>query len=146
MPRLDKKVELNTTVEKIYAILDDFMTLPRWNITVNGIEELEKDKYKIASTVGDVTNTVIENVPNEKMTSKQEDSPMLQIGYLFEPKGDKCVVTLWTEYELEDQESVLDIAAELFLKSMKVYVDYLESGGEPEAYKKKFSAIRKAQI
>ena len=80
------------------------------------------------------------------MTSKQEDSPMLKIGYLFEPKGDKCVVTLWTEFELEDQESVLDIAADLFLKSMKVYVDYLAEGGVPEEYKKKFGKIRKAEI
>ena len=51
-----------------------------------------------------------------------------------------------SEYELADQESVLDIAADLFLKSMKVFVDYLEGGGDPAAYKKKFSAIRKAQI
>ncbi|MHA1147625.1 MAG: hypothetical protein ACTSR8_05220 [Promethearchaeota archaeon] len=80
------------------------------------------------------------------MTSTQTDSPMLKIGYIFEPKGNRCIVTLWTEFELEDQESVLDIAADLFLKSMKVYVDYLESGGDPKQYKKKFSTIRKAQI
>lgn len=145
MPRIDKKLLINAPVEKVYEVLNDFMTLPRWNITINGISELEPDKYLINSTVGDVTNTVIENVPNEIMTSDQEgDSPMTKMGYLFEPRGDDVEVTLWADFELENQRSVLDIAADLFLKSLKVYVDYLTAGGVPEQYKKKFSAIRRA--
>ena len=144
MRKLDKKMLINAPVGKVYDVLNDFMNLPRWNITVNGISEVEPDKYLINSTVGDITNTVIENIPNEKMTSTQEDSPMLQIGYIFEPKGDDVEVTMWTEFELEDQRSILDIAADLFLKSLKVYIAYIDSGGEPEQYKKRFSKIRKA--
>ena len=144
MPKLEKKIELNAPVEKIYGILNDFMILPRWNITVNGIEEEKPGTYQINSTVGDIVNVVIEDFPNERMTSRQENSPMLEIGYIFEPKGDSTVVTLWTEFELEDQRSVLEMAADLFLKSLKVYVNYLESGGVPEDYVKKFNKIRKA--
>lgn len=146
MPKTDLKVTLNAPVEQVYGVLNDFMSLPVWNITVNGIEEMEKDKYAINSTVGDIVNIVIEDVPNEKMTSKQENSPMLQIGYLFEPKGESTDVTLWTEFELEDQRNILDMAAELFLKSLKVYIDYLVEGGKPEDYKKKFGKIKKASL
>lgn len=146
LPKTDLKVTLNAPVEQVYGVLNDFMSLPVWNITVNGIEEMEKDKYAINSTVGDIVNIVIEDVPNEKMTSKQENSPMLQIGYLFESKGESTDVTLWTEFELEDQRNILDMAAELFLKSLKVYIDYLVEGGKPEDYKKKFGKIKKASL
>lgn len=146
LPKTELTTNLNAPVNQVYDVLNDFMGLPRWNITVNGIEELEPDKYLIHSTVGDMTNTVIENKPNEKMTSTQENSPMLQIGYIFEPKGGTTDVTLWTEFELEDQRDVLNMAAELFLKSLKVYVDYLMEGGNPEEYEKKFGKIQKATL
>ncbi|MBD3253815.1 MAG: hypothetical protein GF383_01915 [Candidatus Lokiarchaeota archaeon] len=144
MPRLDKTILINAPVKKVYEILDDFMIMPRWNIVVQEISELEKDKYFLKTNVGDVTNIVVENVPNEKMTSVQEGSPMDEIGYIFNPQGDDVEVTLWATFELEDQRSVLDIAADLFLKSLKVYVDYISAGGDPESYVKKFSKIKKA--
>ncbi|MEJ2249032.1 MAG: SRPBCC family protein [Candidatus Lokiarchaeota archaeon] len=146
MPKTDLKVNLDAPVEQVYEIMNDFMILPRWNITVNGITELEPDKYSINSTVGDVINIAVENIPNERMTSIQENSPMQKIGYIFESKGNTTEVTLWTEFELEDQRSVLDIAADLFLKSLKAYVDYIVEGGNPEDYKKKFSVIKKVKL
>ncbi len=144
MPKLEKKILLNASVDQVYKVLDDFKTLPRWNIVINEASELEKDKWFFKTTVGDVTNTVIENVPNKRMTSKQEGSPMEKLGYIFEPKGDNVELTMWTEFELADQESILDIAADLFLKSLKVYLDYINSGGNPATYKKRISKINKA--
>jgi len=38
----------------------------------------------------------------------------------------------------------MEMAGDLFLKSLKVYADYLSSGGNPEEYKKSFSKIKKA--
>jgi len=146
LPKTELTTNLNAPVNQVYDVLNDFMGLPRWNITVNGIEELEPDKYLIHSTVGDMTNTVIENIPNEKMTSTQENSPMLQIGYIFEPKGETTDVTLWTEFELEEQREVLMMAAELFLKSLKTYINYLMEGRNPEEYQKKFGKIQKASL
>ncbi|MBD3195071.1 MAG: hypothetical protein GF317_08460 [Candidatus Lokiarchaeota archaeon] len=146
MPKTELTSNLDAPVDKVYGVLNDFMSLPLWNITVNGIKELEPNKYLINSTVGEVINTAIEDVPNEKMTSTQENSPMLQIGYIFEPKGETTDVTLWTEFELEDQRNVLEMAAELFLKSLKVYVDFLMEGGTPEDYEKKFGKIKKAKL
>ncbi len=144
MPIVEKKIEIKASVEKVYEILNDYMGLPRWNIVVNEIKQLEPKKYFLKTNVGDVTNIEIENIPREKMTSIQEGSPMKKIGYIFEPKGDVTKVTLWTEFELEDQRMIMEMAGDLFLKSLKVYIDYLVAGGNPEEYKKSFSKIKKA--
>ena len=144
MPIIEKKIEIKASVEKVYEILNDYMSLPRWNIVVTEIEQLESKKYFLKTNVGDVTNIEIENIPREKMTSIQEGSPMKKIGYIFELKGDVTIVTLWAEFELEDQRMIMEMAGDLFLKSLKVYVDYLVAGGNPEEYKKSFSKIKKA--
>jgi hypothetical protein len=144
MPRLEKKIVLNASVDEVYKILNDYMSLPVWNIVVNKIEQLAPKKYFLNTNVGEVTNIEIENIPNERMTSKQEGSPMEKIGYIFNPKDDGSEVTLWTEFELEEQREVLDMAADLFLKSLKVYIKHLKSGGTPQNYKKSFSKIKKA--
>ncbi len=144
MPIAEKIIEIKASVEKVYEILNDYMGLPRWNIVVNEIKQLESKKYFLKTNVGDITNIEIENIPREKMTSIQEGSPMKKIGYIFEPKGDVTKVTLWTEFELEDQRMIMEMAADLFLKSLKVYIDYLVAGGNPEEYKKSFSKIKKA--
>jgi hypothetical protein len=38
------------------------------------------------------------------------------------------------------------MAAELFLKSLKAYVNHIQSGGDPEEYKKKFGSIKKVEL
>lgn len=144
MPKLEMKIELKAPVEKVYGILNDYMALPIWNIVVRDIEQIEPKKYFIKSNVGDIMNIEIENIPNERMTSIQEGSPMEKIGYIFKPLGDKTEVIIWTEFELENQRSVLEIAADLFLKSLKVYVDHIMAGGNPEEYKKSFEEIKNA--
>ncbi len=144
MPIIEKKIEIKASVEKVYDVLNDYMSLPKWNIVVTEIEQLESKKYFLKTNVGDVTNIEIENIPHEKMTSIQEGSPMKKIGYIFEPKGDATKVTLWAEFELEDQRMIMEMAGDLFLKSLKVYMDYLVAGGDPEEYKKSFSKIKKA--
>jgi len=144
MPIIELKKDIPSPVETVYEILNDYLTLPRWNIIVNECTQLESKKYFLKTNVGDITNTEVENIPNEKMTSIQEGSPMQKIGYIFEPKGDTTLVTLWAEFELDDQKEIMEMAGDLFLKSLKVYVDYLSAGGNPEEYKKSFSKIKKA--
>jgi hypothetical protein len=111
---------------------------------VNEVTEIKPKKYFLKTNVGDITNTEIENIPNEKMTSIQEGSPMEKIGYIFESKGENTEVTIWTEFELENQKSVLDIAADLFMKSLVVYIDFIMAGGNPQDYKKNFETIKNA--
>ena len=144
MPRLEKKIVLDASIEEVYEVLNDYMSLPVWNIVVNKIEQLAPKKYFLNTNVGEVTNIEIENIPYERMTSRQEGSPMEKIGYIFSPKDKGSEVTIWSEFELEEQRDVLDMAADLFLKSLKVYINHLQSGGTPENYKKSFSKIKKA--
>ena len=144
MPIAERKIEIQSPVEKVYEILNDYLALPRWNIVVTECTQLESKKYFLKTNVGDITNIEVENIPFEKITSIQEGSPMQKIGYIFEPKGDTTVVTMWAEFELEDQRQIMEMAADLFLKSLKVYDDYLNAGGNPEEYKKSFSKINKA--
>ncbi|TFG12219.1 MAG: SRPBCC family protein [Promethearchaeota archaeon] len=142
MPRIEKKRLLDAPVEKVYEILNDYNSLPIWNIVVNEVSEMEPKKYFLKTNVGEITNTEIENIPQIKMTSTQEGSPMEKIGYIFESKGNKTEVTIWTEFELENQKSVLDIAADLFMKSLVAYIDFIMAGGSPEDYKKNFEKIK----
>jgi hypothetical protein len=144
MPRIDKKQLLNAPVEKVYEILNNYDSLPVWNIVVNEVTEMEPKKYFLKTNVGDIINTEIENIPLEKMTSTQEGSPMEKIGYIFESKGEKTEVTIWTEFELESQMSVLDIAADLFMKSLFVFIDFIMEGGNPKDYEKNFETIKNA--
>lgn len=144
MPKLERMIKLEAPVEKVYEILNDYMSLPVWNIVVNEIKQLEPKKYFLKTNVGDIINIEIENVPNEKMTSIQEGSPMEKIGYIFNAKGTDTEVIIWSEFELENQKSILEMAADLFLKSLKVYIDFIMKGGTPEQYKKSFEEIKKA--
>jgi hypothetical protein len=144
MPRIEKKRLLDAPVEKVYEILNEYESLPIWNIVVNAVTEMEPKKYFLKTNVGDITNTEIDNIPLKKMTSIQEGSPMEKIGYIFESEGEKTEVTIWTEFELENQKSVLDIAADLFMKSLVVYLDFIMAGGSPEDYKKDFETIKNA--
>ncbi|NVM18132.1 MAG: SRPBCC family protein [Candidatus Lokiarchaeota archaeon] len=144
MPIIELKKEILSPVETIYEILNDYLALPRWNIIVTECTQLESKKYFLKTNVGDITNIEVENIPHEKMTSIQKGSPMQKIGYIFEPKDNSTLVTLWAEFELDDQKEIMEMAGDLFLKSLKVYADYLSAGGNPEEYKKSFSKIKKA--
>ena len=56
MPTVEKKIEIKASVEKVYDVLNDYMILPKWNIVVTEIEQLEAKKYFLKTNVGDVTN------------------------------------------------------------------------------------------
>lgn len=144
MARIDLKKDVGMSVDKVYEILADLMTLPRWNIVVNEITDLGDDKYFLKTNVGDVTNIVTERISNKSITSDQEGSPMESIGYIVEPKDNGSKVTLWATFDDEAQTAVLKIAGDIFLKSLKVYVDHLMAGGNPEDYKKDIDKISKA--
>ncbi len=137
MPRLERKLEINASAKTIFGILDDTMNYPRWNIVINEMKELEPGKHFAKTNVGDVTSTRTETVVNEKISTTQEGSPMTAMGYVLKPKGDAIEATIWAEFELEDQEAVLGIAGEIFLKSLKKYAEYLEAGGNPAEFEKK---------
>ena len=62
---------------------------------------------------------------------------MKSIGYILEPKGEGVDATIWSEFDDPNQEPILAIAAEMLLKSLKKYAEFLEAGGNPDEFNKK---------
>lgn len=137
MPRIERKVDVKASQKRIFEILDDEAQLPKWNIVVNEITQIEPGKWDAKTTVGPTIATRTETVPNEKISSKQEGGPITALGYILKPKGDVVEATIWAEFEDASQESILGMAGEVFLNSLKKYAEYLEAGGNPDEYKKK---------
>ncbi|MHA1380125.1 MAG: hypothetical protein ACTSRG_17265 [Candidatus Helarchaeota archaeon] len=137
MAKMERKTNIKSTVEKVFKILDTPMDMPKWNLVVKEIEEIEPGKYFVKSTVGDLTAIRTETIPNERITEKQEGSILKELGYILKPKGDVVEATIWGKFDDPSQEPILGIAGEVFLKSLKKYAEYLESGGNPNEYKKK---------
>ncbi|MFX1354754.1 MAG: SRPBCC domain-containing protein [Promethearchaeota archaeon] len=137
MPRAERKIEINAPPEKVYSILEDSLSYPIWNIVVNEIKEIGPNKYFSKTNIGDITSTIKERVPNKNISSTQEGSPMTAYGNVLEQKGDGTIVTLWAEFEKEENEKMLLKAGEIYLESLKRYAEYLEEGGDPSNYDKK---------
>jgi hypothetical protein len=145
MPELESKIEINASPEVIFKVLDDFNSAKIWNIVITESEELEPNKkYFYKTNVGDMTTTRTETIENEKIVMLQDGSPIQQMAYIVKPKGAGTEVTLWGIFELEEQRSVMIMAGELLLKSLKTYMNYLMAGGNPKEYKKSFGKIKKA--
>lgn len=137
MPRAERKIEINAPPERVYSILEDSLSYPIWNIVVNEIKEIGPDKYFSKTNIGDITSTIKERVPNERISSTQEGSPMTAYGSVLIPKGNLTEVTLWAEFDKEENEKMLLKAGEIYLNSLKKYSEYVEQGGDPSKYDKK---------
>ena len=137
MPRVEKKVDISAPQEKIFKIIDEDRDYARWNIVVNEVTELGPGNYFFKTNVGDVTSTRIETNPPESLSATQEGSPMTSLGYVLKSKGDVVEATIWAEFDDPEQESMLGIAGEMLINSLKKYAEYLETGGNPDEYNKK---------
>jgi uncharacterized protein YndB with AHSA1/START domain len=137
MPRIERTIEINAPIQRIWDVLDDHSDYARWNITVNEVSEIGPKEHYFKTTVGDFTNYQQDQVPLESMWSKQEGGPMNAIGYTFETKDDVVEVTIWCEFEIEDLAPIMEMAGDILLKSVKTYVEFLEAGGDPEDFQKK---------
>ncbi|MFX0080696.1 MAG: hypothetical protein ACFE94_02990 [Candidatus Hodarchaeota archaeon] len=137
MPRVERKLDISASQERIFKIIDEDNDYARWNIVVNEVTELGPGNYFFKTNVGDITSTRIETNPLESLSATQEGSPMTSLGYVLKPKGDAVEATIWAEFDDASQEPVLGIAGEMLLKSLKKYAEYLEAGGNPAEFSKK---------
>jgi len=137
MPKVEKILDIAASQKLIFNIVDDDVNYAKWNIIVNEVTELGPGNYFFKTNVGDVTSTRIETVSPDRITATQEGSPMTSLGYILKPKGDVVEATLWSEFDDPSQETILGIAGEMLLKSLKKYAEFLESGGNPDEFDKK---------
>ncbi len=137
MPKLERVLDIAASQKLIFNIIDDDNNYAKWNIIVNEVTELGSGNYFFKTNVGDVTSTRIETVSPDRLTATQEGSPMTSLGYVLKPKGDVVEATIWSEFDDPSQETILGIAGDMLLKSLKKYAEFLESGGNPDEFDKK---------
>lgn len=137
MPRVDRKIEINASQKRIFDILDDAMLGPKWNLALNELTKISENTYAAKSTVGDFTSIRTETVESEKISMRIEDGIFNSMGYILKPKGDKVEATIWGEFDDEKNEKILVRSAEILLKGLKNFAEFLEEGGNPEDFDKK---------
>ena len=88
MPKLERKIDISASQDKIWQIIDNDDDYPRWNIVVNEVSKLGEGNYFFKTNVGDITSQRVETNPPNDFYATQEGSPMTSLGYILKPKGD----------------------------------------------------------
>ena len=137
MVRVERKIEINAPQKSIFDILDDAMLGPKWNLAANEITEISEDKFAVKSTVGDFTSIRTETVEPDKISMRIEGGIFNSMGYILNPKGDMVEATIWGEFDDEKNEKILVRSAEILLKGLKNFAEFIEEGGNPDDFDKK---------
>ncbi len=130
--RLERKLDIYSSVKRIFGVISDIPNMPKWNKVVNKVIGSGDDiTYK--STIGDITFSITSTSGNERISMSVDEGPMTSMGFIIKPKVE---VILWAEYDkIENDKMILD-AVNNFLISLKKYSEYLEKGGNPDEFKK----------
>lgn len=135
--RVERNIEINTSQKRVFDILDDAMLGPKWNLAVNELTKISENTYAAKSTVGDFTSIRTETVEPDKISMRIEGGVFNSMGYILNPKGDMVNATIWGEFDDEKNEKMLVKAAEILLKGLKNFAEFLEDGGNPDDFDKK---------
>jgi len=137
MPRLERKISIDSTPEKIYKIVIDGVSTPKWNPTVSAVTPIENEKIQLETDIGGITIIKTETEENKSATWYTEKSGISSIGYILTPKNPETThVSIWTDYEDKKQSKLFKKTAEKTLSGLKIYAEYLERGGDPATYNK----------
>ncbi|MFX0070648.1 MAG: SRPBCC family protein [Candidatus Hermodarchaeota archaeon] len=135
--RLERKIELNASAERIFGVISDGMNTPRWNLTVDEVSEEEPGRYLLKTKIGDVIIVGSDSVENQSITWQMEESQINSMGYIIKPKADISEVTIWVDFDKKKLSKGFGKAGELLLESLRNYINFLEDGGDPEKFDKK---------
>ena len=135
--RVERNNEINASQKRIFDILDDAMLGPKWNLALNELTKISEDTYAAKSTIGDFTSIRTETVEPDKISMRIEGGVFNSMGYILKPKGDMVEATIWGEFDDEKNEKILVKAAEILLKGLKNFAEFLEEGGNPDDFNKK---------
>ena len=137
MVRVERKIDIKASQKRIYDILEDASLGARWNVAANEITQISEGKFAVKSTVGDFTSIRTETIEPDKISMRIEGGIFTGMGYMLNTKGDMVEATLWGEFDDEKNEKILVRAAELLLKGLKNFAEFLEEGGSPDDFDKK---------
>jgi len=134
MPILERKIEINSSSKKVWEVLSDIEHMPKWNIAIKEIKELEPNKYSVKSYMGDYTSINTERIENKKTTSKVDHPEFTGYGFILNEKEDITDLTYWVDVPKITREKIQARSLEINLKNIKNFVEYLEDGGDPDKF------------
>ena len=136
LPRLERKIDIGTTPNKIFNIVTDRLDTPRWNPTVSAISPNTDEKIQLETDVGNITIVNVETEENKSATYHMEKSDISSIGYIITPKSNNTEVKIWTEFANKKLSKLYKKTADLALVGLKKYAEFIEHGGNPKLYEK----------
>jgi hypothetical protein len=140
---IEDKTEIGASAETVFNILYDNLNYPRWSLGAEEIKEIGEGKFITKSQIGETTVIRKEAVPNKYLIFENEGSPFGELREDIAPKGDGVEVTVIGSLKDESMLEKVRKPTKIFLKSLKIYAEYIESGGNPDDYnKKEMLAIR----
>lgn len=140
--RIEEKFDIDASAKTVFGILKDIINTPKWNLLHQGVKQVGDNRFVFKTEQGEATVTLHEIITNKSVTLKHEneESPYDKVGIILTPKADGVEVTDWGDLKDESQlETVREMTkeiTELFHKCLKVYAEYLESGGNPDDFDK----------
>ncbi len=136
MPKLERKIKINSTPEKIYKIVTDGFNTPKWNPAVTALTPMEDDIIQLETDLGPLTIIKTAHDENKSAVWHMENSDMKSFGYILNPKKESTEVTVWTEFDDKNLSKLYKKTADLMLDGLKKYSDFVENGGNPKLYNK----------
>ena len=137
MPKIERKIEINAPSKNVWKIMSDIEHIPKWNISIKEISELEQDKYSVKSTFGDYTSTITERIENKQITSKIDHPEFTGYGIILNEKGVMTELSYWVDYPQITREKIQARSIEILLRDIKNFVEFLEDGGDPDEFDRK---------
>jgi len=137
LPKIERKINIESTPEKIYKIVTDAINTPKWNPSVTAIIPMEDNKTELETDVGPIIIVKTDTDENKSAIWYTENSDMNSIGYVLTPKKEKeTEVSLWTEFDDKKLSKLYKKTADTILEGLQKYIDFVENGGDPHLYKK----------
>ena len=134
MPILERKIEINAPVNKVWGVLTDMERCPKWQIDKKEIKKLEPDKYFEKTTQGDYTFTIMDLVENERIALKTDHPEVTGASYILNEKGKITELSCCIDYKTIAYEKMIARSLKIKAQTLKKYVEYLEDGGDPDKF------------
>jgi len=133
---IEEKSEIDASAETVFNILNDNLNYPKWSLGAEEIKQIGEGKWLTKSRIGETTVIRKEAVPNERLIFMNEGSPFSEVGEFITPKGDGVEVMVRGTLKDDSMLEKVRKPTQEFLKSLKTYAEFLESGGNPDDYNK----------
>ena len=108
MAKIQKSITINGPVDRVFAYVDDVMTIPEWlpsmmevrDVTGSGVGQHYRWRYKMAGVPLNGESTVTEHIPNERRVTDSKGGVLSTWTYTFEPHDGGTKLGIEIEYTI----------------------------------------------